>query len=151
MIQYLCSISSNSSQYLSSCCNGTFVAAPTPAVEVAKLNRYSRRVTLASLSTCGCPRPSYALAVLSSCQTSYRGLHRGGRAGWATSIAKAFPQTFPVLLACRGAHLWWLPVCRRLGSSVSCSFSLCFVFLPSSCPTSKSPTSLELPHSALLS
>ena len=39
--------------------------------------------------------PHTLKAVLRSCHTSYRGLQRGRRAGLATSIAKAFPQTFP--------------------------------------------------------
>ena len=39
----------------------------------------------------------------------------GGRAGLATSIARAFPQTFAVLLACTTANWEWVPVSRRLG------------------------------------
>ena len=93
--------------------------------------------------SCGifpCKRPSHALAVLrsfphrSTCasverddahhtlkavlrsrHTSYRGASKGGRAGLATSNAKASPQTFLVLFASTGAHWEWVPVCPRLG------------------------------------
>ena len=49
-------------------------------------------------------------AVLRSCHTSYRGLEQED-----VSMARAFPQTFPVLFACTWAHSRWVPVSRRLG------------------------------------